>query len=414
MIPGYRLTLIKASVTHTFLSICLLAVASQLSAATFELKNGDRVAFLGSTFFEHAVRFGEIETALTSRWPDRHIVFRNIGWAGDSPEGRARAFFDPVDKGFENLKMHLQIANPTVVLLSYGSMAAYEGKAGLKPFIDRMNTLIDAIEESDARIAILSPTPREFKELQLPNPEAQNRELSVYVDALRSIAERRGAFFVDLFNTLETRSRERGTRAITTNGVHLNEYGYHLTAERIAQALSGYSNAKSLEIGRGNAVKEAAGVSVLGVESSEGDIELRLKDERLSLSPLSGDYSQNLKLALANLPRGNYELVYEGKAIATGSAQKWKRGIQLAWEPSNDRAIQLREAVKRKNKHFFHQWRPQNETYLRGFRKHEQGQNAAEIPLFDQFIEMEEAKIDALKKPQAYTLVLRKVKGGEG
>ncbi len=46
--------------------------------------------------------------------------------------------------------------------------------------------------------------------------------------------------------------------------------------------------------------------------------------------------------------------------------------------------------------------------------KHEQGQNAAEIPLYDKFIDMEESKIDALKKPQAYTLTLKRVKGGEG
>ena len=37
--------------------------------------------------------------ALTSCWPERNIIFRNIGWTGDIPEGRARVFFDPVEKG---------------------------------------------------------------------------------------------------------------------------------------------------------------------------------------------------------------------------------------------------------------------------------------------------------------------------
>jgi len=398
----------------TFWVLFGLLSTMPLQADSFELRDSDRVAFLGDTFFEQAIRYGHIETALSSRWPDRKILFRNIGWAGDSPEGRARAFFDPLEKGFENLKMHIELANPTVVILSYGSMAAYEGKAGLSSFIDKMNILIDTIEEGEARIAILSPTPREFKGLQLPNPEAQNRELSSYVDALRSLAENRGAFFVDLFNTLETSSRQRETKAITANGIHLNEYGYFLAAERIAQAFSGDSTAKSLSLGKNNSVSEATGIKMIDAKESEEGIALRLQDQRLSLSPLSGDYSQNLKLALANLPRGNYELIHEGKVLATGSAQNWKRGIQLAWEPSNDRARLLREAINRKNRHFFHQWRPQNETYLRGFRKHEQGQNAAEIPLYDKFIDMEESKIDALKKPQAYTLTLKRVKGGEG
>lgn len=39
-----------------------------------------------------------------------------------------------------------------------------------------------------------------------------------------------------------------------------------------------------------------------------------------------------------------------------------------------------------KNQLFFHRYRPQNETYLLLFRKHEQGNNAVEIPQFDPLI----------------------------
>ena len=42
--------------------------------------------------------------------------------------------------------------------------------------------------------------------------------------------------------------------------------------------------------------------------------------------------------------------------------------------------VALRAAVVRKNELFFHRFRPENSTYLFGFRKHEQGQNAKEIP----------------------------------
>ena len=46
----------------------------------------------------------------------------------------------------------------------------------------------------------------------------------------------------------------------------------------------------------------------------------------------------------------------------------------------------LRRLVKRKDELFCNRWRPTNETYLFGFRKHEQGQNAKEIPMFDPII----------------------------
>ncbi len=57
----------------------------------------------------------------------------------------------------------------------------------------------------------------------------------------------------------------------------------------------------------------------------------------------------------------------------------------------------LRKAIIAKDFLFFNRWRPQNETYLFGFRKHEQGQNAKEIPMFDPLIADADKKIDDLK-----------------
>lgn len=67
----------------------------------------------------------------------------------------------------------------------------------------------------------------------------------------------------------------------------------------------------------------------------------------------------------------------------------------------------LRGKVVAKDELFFNRWRPQNETYLFGFRKHEQGQNAKEIPMFDPLVKEADAAIqaertallDAMKRP---------------
>ena len=57
-----------------------------------------------------------------------------------------------------------------------------------------------------------------------------------------------------------------------------------------------------------------------------------------------------------------------------------------------DKLEPLRAAIVAKNEQFFNKWRPQNETYLTGFRKHEQGKNAKEIAEFDPFITKAEEK----------------------
>lgn len=60
---------------------------------------------------------------------------------------------------------------------------------------------------------------------------------------------------------------------------------------------------------------------------------------------------------------------------------------------------ELRRAVVEKNRNYFDKWRPQNDTYLYGFRKHEQGQNAKELAEFDPIIAKQESLIAELRRP---------------
>lgn len=62
---------------------------------------------------------------------------------------------------------------------------------------------------------------------------------------------------------------------------------------------------------------------------------------------------------------------------------------------------ELRAAVKKKNEWFFHRYRPQNETYLFLFRKHEQGNNAVEVEQMETFVRQGEEKIAEWLKQHA-------------
>jgi len=83
---------------------------------------------------------------------------------------------------------------------------------------------------------------------------------------------------------------------------------------------------------------------------------------------------------------------YAAVAQAIRTQQKLTHGGLTS---SQEEAI--RQKVVEKNMLFFHRWRPQNITYLTGFRKHEQGNNAVEIAQFDPLVEQIEAKINELK-----------------
>lgn len=70
----------------------------------------------------------------------------------------------------------------------------------------------------------------------------------------------------------------------------------------------------------------------------------------------------------------------------------------VAYDFDAPKALELRQAIMAKNELFFHRWRPQNFTYLFGFRQHEQGHNAAEVPRFDPLVAKAEQRIAAVAK----------------
>lgn len=69
------------------------------------------------------------------------------------------------------------------------------------------------------------------------------------------------------------------------------------------------------------------------------------------------------------------------------------QSLGLSSKVTSQQHPSLRDAILAKNLLFFQRWRPQNEIYLFGSRKHEQGKNGAEIPQFDPLIAEKEQVI---------------------
>src|SRR5262249_14303283 len=68
----------------------------------------------------------------------------------------------------------------------------------------------------------------------LPDPNAHNRVLTRYTEALRDLAVRRGAIFVSLFDGFKDRPADP---RLTDNGIHLNAAGYRAAAELLEAGL---------------------------------------------------------------------------------------------------------------------------------------------------------------------------------
>ncbi|HZE98285.1 MAG TPA: SGNH/GDSL hydrolase family protein, partial [Planctomycetota bacterium] len=264
-----------------------LLLAGFAPAKPFELVDGDRVVFVGNTFFERDLRYNHLETALTARWPDRGVTFRNLGWDGDTVWGDARAEFGSPADGFNSLSKHVADLKPTVIFVAYGMSESFAGPGGLSPFTQQLDKMLDMLSRTQARLILLSPVRHEDLGRPLPDPAEHNRHLALYVDAIAKTAVRRNCDFVNLFDLAGSKGQP-----LTQNGIHLNDRGYRAATWTIERALGLPPLARVLDA-PGSPVTEAT----------------------LPIGPRA--------VKKAGLAPGKHALKIDGAAVCTHSAEEW-------------------------------------------------------------------------------------------
>lgn len=371
----------------------------------FALTDGDRVVLLGGTMIEREASYGYWEAALTSRFAGRNIQFRNLGWSGDNVFGEARARFGSVADGFAHLKEHIETLKPTVILVNYGANESFAGTDGLQSFLAGYEALLAMLDESKARLVFVTPFALEDLGRPLPDPAAHNKDLQMYCDGIARIADRRNDLLVKLYDALGKKLNPPSKAPLTDNGMHLTDYGYWRATPVIEQALGLSPRRWQIELDTRDQNIAARGTTVSHARFAPNKITFAALDEQLPLAPAPADSpqaastSESRIVTALDLAPGRYALKIAGKTVATGTATEWSAGIKIAGGPDVEQAEQLRKVILAKNLLYFHRWRPQNETYLLGFRKHEQGQNAVEIPQFDPLVAAKEATIRELSIP---------------
>jgi len=384
----------------------------------FELRDGDRIVLIGDDLIERNQKRGYLETQLIIRNPDKSLVFRNLGWSADTVFGDSRAGFGTRADGFQQLKSHVLGLKPSVILVGYGMSDSFAGEPGLLAFEKGLGILLDTLEESKATFVFLGPIEHESLGSPLPNPRGHNRSLELYRDVLARAAQARKSPFIDLSQlapagaeiALVTPAREEAP--LTSNGIHLNAKGYWVVDTRIANTLSHEDDWKCSVRLDGDELVASNGVEVSGLRSIPDGIRFEARLRRLpdpsapkdAAGEATGD-GQGIMLEYKGLKQGRYTLRIDGKPVRTASADEWGRW-RLTNGPDHSQTEAVRTLVNEKNRLYFYRWRPQNETYLFGFRKHEQGNNAREIPLFDPLVEAKEKEIARLRVPVSHVYEL--------
>ena len=161
-------------------------------------------------------------------------------------------------------------------------------------------------------------------------------------------------------------------------------------------------------------IHDAQGTEIDQLSTTDSGLRFTTHDVQLPVAPPPTDRHappddrwSSRQLRVRDLPAGRFTLLIDDQPIITAPHDRWAAGVWLTTGPEFEQVETLRQTIVKKNELYFHRWRPQNETYLFGFRKHEQGNNAVEIPPFDPIVVEQENRVAPQRLPVAHRYELR-------
>lgn len=408
---------------HTRLLVSITAIGVICQGVNIQakplIKSGDRVVFIGGTFIERMQNYGHVEAEISSRVSG--VTYRNLGWSGDNVWGESRAVFGTVAQGFERLQRDLTLAQPSVIIVCYGANEAHEGPSGLDRFVAGYQTLLQALKLHETPIVIIAPRYSENLGPPLPDPQSYNANLKLYIDAIVALASSTNLPVIHLSEReppedagIQSEMKPKSWRVLpahsglTSNGLHFTSHGYQVLARRIADGLRLPKSILNVT------EKDGKNVKVSEYKSTPESVSFVMTMDRIgSLELLSGQgqeqtLANKLSMKFSSLRSGKYSIYIDGTNVFRTTANQLKSGISLSSSFQQSDVKEAYELTAEKNMMFFHRHRPQNETYLFLFRKHEQGNNAVEVPRFDPIVDELEKKIQKIQNSSSYRVEIRR------
>ncbi|MEF8938755.1 MAG: SGNH/GDSL hydrolase family protein [Salinivenus sp.] len=344
--------------------------AGERSHSIFD--EGDLVAVIGNAFTVRAQRFPYIETLLSARLPQHELRFRYLGRSGDEVALRPRPL------NFGTLHTHLRDVEPDVIVACFGMNEAYKGLDHLGSFRRNLSTFADSLRttayngDAPPEVVLISPIAHEDLKGVAADVEAHNESLAAYSEAMANYAAQHdNVWAVDLYHPTKEIMESPDAPTLTTNGIHLSEYGYWVVSPIVGEALNlgGGPLRIVLDAGPEEAVGDAT--PVYNVVPEGPGTAFRVSQVARPLPPPPNGQTSPQSLApvveIRNLPRGSHVLEVEGEAVAEADSAAWARGVRVDLQQTALRSVY--EQVAQKNQAWFYRYRAVNGEYIYGRRK---------------------------------------------
>lgn len=420
------------------------AVAAVRLVADFQIRDGDRVVFLGDSITEQRLYTTYIEAYALTRHPAWKLTFRNVGWGGDTAWLRQRVHPDEgqlfkaegddlsikvTDAVGRGLGRDVLPLKPTFVTVKFGmnDHSYQKFRPDIFRAYERSQTEIATVlGKSGARVTFLTPQPIEERRPD-PDNDDRNQSLRKFSDGLRGVAEKTRAGFVDQFTPfmrLMLDARAENPKAFIGGGdaIHPGPAGQTLMAWAVLKGMGATPlvSSAAIEVTTQTARTEACTVSevrwadgVLSFDRLDTALPMPIDpraEAALKLAPVLAELSR-LELKVTGLTATVYEVLVDGESVARVSTKDLSEGWNLsnAGGPITRQAREVLAAVFAKNDVFFNRWRNVQLYSLPGWARGAdiEIQRQAEVARLDAQIAELEGKLDALRKPAKHRFELK-------
>ena len=253
-----------------FSALLLTLTLGPLKAQIEAPKASESIVFIGNGLGERMIDHPYLEVRLLHRFPEQHLVLRNLCRPGDTPGFRphpsrssqwafpgaekfhpqhgvhaGEGFYPTPDEWLTTLKADTLVA-------FFGYNESFDGAAGLENFKGELAAFIAHTAAQNyngkgaPRLVLVSPIAYEdlSKTRALPNGKLENENLQLYTQAMAEVAKANQTFFIDLF-TPTSRIYPTLTKPFTRNGFLPTDEGYKTLSKILIEKIYGAGESKS-------------------------------------------------------------------------------------------------------------------------------------------------------------------------
>jgi lysophospholipase L1-like esterase len=293
----------------------------------FLFKDGDRVAWIGSSSTRIGVWPKTVEFLLRTRHPDTRLAFKSFTTGGGT-----------FATGLQNLDKWLADYKPTVVVFNYGGNDAGAGEKGLPTFKENMTKAYDRVKASGARVIFSTHQSGDVRKAT----EAALARRKLYAETMLSFGKEKGWTVIDVHHPLEDLQRngqkDDDSYTILKDTIHLTNPAYIAWGYYFYERLNSPAAVSQAALSADGKVTKAVGCKVEDVKAEAKGLSFTRTDAVLPILPPEAlpprkyvplEKLSAYLLTVTGLPDGDYEVRCEGKPLGTADAKALAAGVNL-------------------------------------------------------------------------------------